>query len=183
MTVDSSGNPWVYTTDNNILVGLDPSGNILYQEEILNSPTFTQFVVDASQNKIYSSSKNSNDVYVGTIAPTISWSVYIPSLETSSNLMLLVLSKDNTVLYQIYDNGNIYARNAVSNSGSYNILGVASAFASQVPALSNTIVVSTLNFDGTYKLTTIEYNPVAPAPVGSAENIASPNVPLNYFTS
>ena len=182
MTVDSSENPWVYTTDNSWLVGLDPSGNILYQKEILNRPIFTQFAIDASQNKIYSSSFGSNDVYVGTIAPTITWSVYIVSPESSAKLTRLVLSKNDTVLYQIYDNGNIYACDASGNSASFNLSGILSAFASQDPAYSSAIVVCTQNLDLSYKLLTINYVSGAPTIVGSG-NITSPNLPLNYFTS
>jgi hypothetical protein len=181
MTVDSSGNVWVYTTDNSILVGLDPSGVVLYQKIISNRPKFTQFAVDASQNKIYSSSFGSNDVYVGTIAPTITWTVYIPSTESSAKLTRLVLSKNDTVLYQIYDNGKIYACNAIGNSTGISIPGILSAFASQDPTYPSAIVVCTESA-GTYDLTTITYSSGSPTILGTV-SVTSPNLPLNYFTS
>jgi hypothetical protein len=182
ITVDSSGNPWIYTMDNNILVGLDPSGNILYQEEISNRPKFTQFAVDASQNKIYSSIFGSNDVYGGTIAPTITWTPYIVSSEASATLTTLVLSKNNTVLYQIYNNSNIYAHDASGNSTSYNGGALLSpAFASQDPAYPSAIIVCIQGL-GTYDLITINYSSGV-FTVVSGVSIASPNLPINYITN
>jgi hypothetical protein len=175
---------WVYTTDNSILVGLDPSGVVLYQKIISNRPKFTQFAVDASQNKIYSSIFGSNNVYGGTIAPTITWTPYIVSSEASAKLTRLILSKNDTVLYQIYDNGNIYARDAIGNSTSFSIpAGILSAFASQDPILPSAIVVCTQG-SGAYDLLTIRLNIVSRnIDIISSVSIASPNLPINYVTN
>lgn len=193
MTVDSGGNLWFYTTDNKILWGMNTIGEIFYQKNLSNIDTLTQIVLinNGTSYTIYCTTESSNNVFFGTVATTIVWATYIVSPESTATIHYLILSKDNTVLYQIYTNDNIYACIGGENSSALNFPGILSAYAEQKPLYPTAITVVTQpTFMGNFECKTINYipsvppaPPAAPVAVGFPVEISSSSVPFAQLIS
>jgi len=187
MTVASNGYLWAYTTDNQILTGMDPTGTIVYQQNIPLSTvgTFTQFAVNAATNEIYCTTgpTGSNKVlvaYIETPPTPLTFLPYIdPSPEPTDTLSYLILSKDNTVLFQYYDSGNIYGCIGGNNSLPLSFSGVTNIYAEQDPIYPNGITVVTQ--PSSYATTTVIYTSGTPVNLGGAVAVNSSFLPRNQL--
>jgi len=188
MIVDSGGNLWFYTTDNKILWGMDTTGNIFYQKNLSNIDTLTQIAVinNGASYTIYCTTVSSKNVFFGTIATTIVWATYIVSSESTATIRYLILSKDGTVLYQVYTNDNIYACIEGGNSSALNFPGIQSVYANRDPAYYTGISVMTQpTFMGNFERQTINYTgaPMTePAAVGTPIELGPSTVPYAELT-
>jgi len=188
MTVASNGYLWAYTTDNKILTGVKSNGDIFYQEYLTDIDELTQFVVYTSTHQyLYYTTGSSNNVFVAEIVtPPLEPTVYISSSETTATLKFLCLSKDSSVLYQVYDNDNIYAFKDGVNSLALNYPGILSVYTEQDPLYPTALTVVTTGTVDPYGTRTINYTgPPMPAPVviGSLINVAATSLLYNQLNS
>jgi len=185
-TVASNGNLWTYTTDNKILTGMDPSGTIVYQHAITNIAPFTQFAINATTNQIYCTTGtiNNNIVFVAFITPPplVFLSYISPSPFPLGTLSYLILSKDDTVLYQFYDPGDILACVGGLNSASLSTISdIVNLYANQNPVYATGITVITQPLPPFYDTITVDYTAGIPTIEGTPVTINPTSVPLNQL--
>lgn len=193
MTVDSNEKLWFYTKDNKMLWGMDATGNVFYQKNLSNIDTLTQIAVRGEPYlTLYCTTESSKNVFIGNINTLgninpLTWFTYITSRESTATIQYLILSKDGTVLYQIYTNDNIYGCIEGDASSALKIPGIQSAYAYQKSNYPFAITVVTQpTVMGNFECKTIYFVGPAggpPATIGSPVEISSPSAPFAQLIS
>jgi hypothetical protein len=169
---------------------MNKDGSISFQGAINNingniNVAFTSFAVNFATEEVYCSLGNAdlNTIFVASFSDLITWSLYLSSPAPSSTFSYMVLSKDNSTLYQVYEN-TVYAALTATQAASLNSLtytDLASAYAEPDSVYPNGLNVITGT--SSYTSQTIVYNMVNGilSDTGNSAAVASSTPPFNQI--